>query len=337
MGGDRRDGRTDSSVRKPVSGQNFFSTDPINIWLIGFVFNNSPIKQIQFRLLLLSTRLRLLCSRVCTGRHVVSYLSARCCCLLGAPPSVAREGLLPGGRRAGPRGYSGSPPNPDWARVRTHQIFSEQLQFHRRCICAACTAQSRRYSFLTPHEDAASDPSDPNDRPDVSLLRSLLRVLRRPTLDTPICLDVIDYPLLGCEARGNREEVERRAASEDVGGGGGGGEPEERLSRIWYEASSALALPAAAVKGANELPQADTDAKEAAAVAALEERAASYEKLASRAGSADSKWLKLAGPGAHFHCRPRRVVVTHVEPTLVSCATRHPMTRRACPPGPARW
>jgi len=106
-----------------------------------------------------------------------------------------------------------------------------------------------------------------------------------------------------------------RPASEDGGGGGGGGEPEERLSRIWHEASAALALPAAAVRGAKELPQADADAKEAAAVAALDERAAAYEKLASRAGSADSKWLKLVGPRGY--CRARRVVVTHVEPSFL--------------------
>jgi hypothetical protein len=98
-----------------------------------------------------------------------------------------------------------------------------------------------------------------------------------------------------------------RPATEDGGsggGGGGGGEPEERLSRIWHEASAALALPAAAVRGVKELPQADADAKEATAIAALDERAAAYEKLASRAGSADSKWLKLAGPRRHAIAEP---------------------------------
>ena len=46
-------------------------------------------------------------------------------------------------------------------------------------------------------------------------------------------------------------------------------------------------------KAAKELSQADVDAKEAIAAKALEERAANYERVAARSGSAETKWLKL--------------------------------------------
>ena len=84
-----------------------------------------------------------------------------------------------------------------------------------------------------------------------------------------------------------------RPSKESGGGARDGGGDGERLSNVWFEASETLALPAKVAKAAKELSQADVDAKEAIAAKALEERAANYERVAARSGSAETKWLKL--------------------------------------------